>query len=222
VPLEFISSGGNVKTRVRTLTLLVSLGCGALAAQDNMKPANVDEGKPPQSAAMQMPAPAPEMTRLIKALSGAWTVTEKQDPNPMNPKGSTGKGTAVLTPGPGNLSLIEKYHSVGTMGGINGLGVFWWDAKKQVYRSLWCDNGSPNGCDASGTTKWEGNDLVGTTESEMNGQTTMMRFTYSDWKPNSFVMTMEMGPNASSMNKFMTITYSKGGAMAAKAEKPAQ
>lgn len=210
-------------TRLRTLTLLVALGCVTLAAQDNMKPATGDAGKPPQSAALQMPAPAPEMTRLIKTLSGAWTVTEKQDPNPMNPKGGTGKGTAVLTPGPGNLSLIEKYHSVGTMGGsFNGMGVFWWDTKDKVYRSLWCDNMSPNGCEAAGSTKWEGNNLVGTMESEMNGQTMMTRYTYADWKPNSFVMTMEMGPNASSMNKFMTITYSKGGAMAAKTEKPAQ
>ena len=212
-----------MKNRVRTMTLLVSLGCGALVAQDTMKAANGDAGKPPQSAAMQMPAPAPEMTRLIKTLSGAWTVTEKQDPNPMSPKGSTGKGTAILTPGPGNLSLIERYHSAGTMGGnFNGMGVFWWDAKDQAYRSLWCDNMSPNGCEAAGTTKWEGNNLVGTMESEMNGRMMMTRYTYSDWKPNSFVMTMEMGPNASSMNKFMTITYSKGGPTAAKAEKPAQ
>jgi len=211
-----------METRLRILALLVSLGCVALAAQDNMKPATGDAGKPPQSAAMQMPAPAPEMTRLIKALSGAWTVTEKQDPNPMSPNGGTGKGTAVLTPGPGNLSLVEKYHSVGTAGHVNGLGVFWWDAKNQVYRTLWCDNGSPNGCEVASTSKWEGDNLVGTMEWEMNGQKMTMRFTYSDWKPNSFVMTMEMGPDVSSLKKAMTITFSKGGAIAAKAEKPAQ
>ena len=53
---------------------------------------------------------------------------------------------------------------------------------------------TPTGCDGSGTTKWEGDKLVGTMEGEMNGQKMMTRFTYSDFKPDSFVMTMEMGP----------------------------
>ncbi len=209
--------------RARTMTLLVLLCAGGLAAQDNMKPASGNAGKPSQPAAMQMPKPAPEMTKLIKAMSGTWSVTEKHYPNPMMPNGGTGKGTATLTPGPGNLSLVEKYHSAGAMGGsFNGIGVFWWDAKGQVYRGLWCDSMSPTGCDAGGTTKWEGDNLVGTMESEMGGQKMMTRFTYSDWKPNSFVMTMESGANADAMSKVMTVTYTKGAAMAAKAEKPAQ
>jgi hypothetical protein len=36
------------------------------------------------------------------------------------------------------------------------------------------------------------------------------RFTYSDWQPSSFVLTMEMGPNANALQKAMTFTYSKG------------
>ena len=140
-----------------------------------------------------MPKPAPEMTKMIKMMGGNWTVTEKHDPNPMMPNGGTSKGTAVLTPGPGGMSLTEKYHSTGAMGSFNGLGTFWWDPKAQVYRGVWCDNMSPNGCDASGTTKWEGDKLVGTMEAEMNGQKMLTRFTYSDFKSDSFVMTMEIG-----------------------------
>jgi hypothetical protein len=41
----------------------------------------------------------------------------------------------------------------------------------------------------------------------------MTRFTYSDFKPNSFVMTMEMGPDASKLQKAMTVTYTKAGGM---------
>lgn len=204
------------------LALLAAMCCAALFAQDAPKAASKKAGKPAAPAAMPMPAPTPEMTKLIKQLSGSWTITEKHYPNPMMPNGGTGKGTAVLTPGPGNLSLVEKYHSAGAMGGsFNGMGVFWWDSKVQAYRGLWCDNITPAGCDSSGTTKWDGDNLVGTMESDMGGQKMITRFTYSDWKPGSFTMTMEGSADPSQLQKMMVISYTKAGTTA-KMEKPGQ
>jgi len=168
------------------------------------------------------PKPDPQMTKLIKMMSGNWTVTEKVEPSPMMPKGGSGKGTAKLVAGPGNMSLMEAYHSTGTMGSFAGTGTFWWDPKAQLYRGVWCDSMTPGGCDASGTTKWEGDNLVGMMESEMNGQKMMTKFTYSDFKPTSFVMSMASGPDANSLKPMMTITYTKAAPMAAKSEKPAQ
>jgi len=212
-----------MKTILRVTMLLVLGGLCAmpLAAQDSAMSAKPKAAKPAakpkdQQAAMPMPKPSPEMTKMIKMMSGSWTVAEKHDPNPWMPKGGTSKGTAVLTPGPGGMSLTEKYHSTGAMGSFNGSGTSWWDPKAQVYRGVWCDNMSPNGCDDSGSSKWEGDKLIGTMEGEMNGQKMMTRFTYSDFKPDSFVMTMEMGPDASKMQKAMTVTYTKAGAMAEK------
>lgn len=201
--------------------IFAAFGWVAVFAQDAPKAASKNPGKPPEQMAMQMPAPAPEMTKLIKQLSGSWTVSEKQFPSPMMPKGGTGKGTAVLTPGPGGLSLVEKYHSVGAMGSFNGMGVFWWDPKVQAYRGTWCDSMTPTGCDNGGTTKWEGDKLVGTMEGEMGGKKMMTRFTYSDWKPNSFSMTMEGGADPKQLQKMMVITYTKAGT-SAKMEKPGQ
>jgi hypothetical protein len=198
--------------RVAFFVVLGGLCWMPLTAQDSARSAKPKAAKPKAQMAMPMPKPAPEMTKMIKMMAGSWTVTEKHDPNPMMPNGGTGKGTAVLTPGPGNTSLMEKYHTSGAMGSnFNGFGTFWWDTKAQVYRGVWCDNMSPNGCDDSGTTKWEGDKLVGMMESEMDGKKMMTRFTYSDFKPDSFVMTMEMGPDASKMQKAMTITYTKAG-----------
>jgi len=211
-----------VKSTGMLLCLMLAIGCSAMTAQDAMKPTKKPAAKPAQQPAMPMPTPAPEMTRLIKAMAGTWTVTEKHYPNPMMPNGGTGKGTAVLTPGPGNLSLVEKYHSSGAMGSFNGMGVFWWDPKAQTYQGLWCDTMTPTGCATGGTTKWEGDKLVGNMEAEMGGQKMVSRFTYSDWKPNSFVMTMEMGTDPNSLTKAMTITYTKAGAASAKMDKPAQ
>jgi hypothetical protein len=194
-----------------TISLLLGgLFAMPLAAQDSTS-AKPMASKAKAEMAMPMPTPAPEMTKMIKMMAGSWTVTEEHDPNPMMPQGGTGKGTAVMTPGPGGLSLTEKYQSTGAMGNFNGLGTFWWDPTASLYRGVWCDNMTPNGCDTSGTTKWEGDNLVGTMEGEMNGQKMMSRFTYSDFKPGSFVMTMEMGPDASKMQKAMTITYTRAG-----------
>ncbi len=164
---------------------------------------------------MPMPKPAPEMTKLIKTLSGTWNVTEKHEVNPMMPSGGTGTGTAKIWAGPGGLSLMENYSSSGAMGSFKGMGTWWWDPKAQVFHGLWCDNMTPNGCDTSGSTKWEGDQLVGTMQGDMGGQMMMMKFIYSDFKPDSFVMVMESGPDASKMQKMMTVTYTKaaGGKM---------
>src|SRR5271167_4973411 len=174
--------GADMKTVSRVLFLVVLAGfcCMALLAQDAMSPAKPKAAKPAAAAQqMPMPKPAPEMTKLVKALSGNWTIVEKHEANPMMPNGGVGKGTAKIWAGPGGLSLIENYQSSGAMpGSFKGMGTWWWDPKAQAFHGLWCDNMTPNGCDASGTTKWEGNNLVGSMQSaDMNGQMMMMRFT---------------------------------------------
>jgi len=205
--------------RTHVLLAVMALS-GAMLAQDSSTPAQPKSAPPAAAAAMPMPTAAPEMSKLIKMMSGNWMVSEKDYPSPMMPNGGTGKGTATITPGPGGLSLIEKYHSSGAMApNFNGYGTFWWDAKDKVYRGVWCDNMTPNGCDASGTTKWDGDNLVGIMQGEADGKPMMTRFTYSDWKPNSFVMTMEMGPDANNLQKAMTITYSKASGAAGTAGK---
>jgi len=205
-----------MKTFFRMLLILfLAAGCTALLAQQDtgtqtkMHEHGKSDKMQAQSGSMPMLKPAPEMTKLIDKLSGTWKTTEKAEPNPMMPNGGTGQGMARLHPGPGNLSLMEMYNSTGAMGQFHGMGTFWWDPKDQVYHGVWCDNMTPNGCDSSGSTKWQGDNLVGTMEGEMNGQKIYSRFTYSDFKPDSFVMTMEMGATPDQMHKAMTITYTK-------------
>lgn len=207
-----------MKTISRVLSMFVLAAfCGtALLAQDTMsKPKAAGEKAKPAPAGMPMPKPAPEMTKLIKQLSGNWTIVEKHEVNPMMPNGGEGKGTAKIWAGPGGMSLMENYQSAGAMGTFKGMGTWWWDPKAMLFHGVWCDNMTPNGCDTSGSTKWDGDKLVGTMQGDMNGQMMTMRFIYSDFKPDSFVMTMEMGPDASKMQKSMTVTYTKvtGGKM---------
>ena len=206
------------------LSLALLFVCASLMAQSDMKKPGAAAKKPAtDAAAMPMPKPDPQMTRMIKMMAGNWTVAEKSEPSPMFPKGGTGKGTASMTAGPGAMSLMEKYHSTGMMGGdFNGSGTFWWDAKANAYHGVWCDTMTPGGCDSSGTTKWEGDNLVGTMEGEMNGQKMVTKFVYTDFKPNSFVMKMSSGPDANSMKEMMTITYTRAGASSSQAMKQSQ
>jgi len=207
----------------RTILVAILAACWtALVAQDNSMPLKPKSRPTAQAAEMPTPKPAPEMTKLINMMSGNWTVSEKAEPGPMFPNGGTGKGTARWWAGPGGLSLMESYHSSGLMSGsFSGFGAFWWDPKAQVYHGIWCDAMTPSGCDTNGTTKWDGETLVGMMEGEMNGQKMITKFTYSEWSPNSFVMTMASGPDANSLKTMMTITYTKA-ATAAKAEKQTQ
>jgi Protein of unknown function (DUF1579) len=204
--------------RVLFLVALAGFCCMAMYAQQEKAaaPAKPKLAKPAgQAQQMPMPKPAPEMTKLIKMLSGNWNVAEKHEVNPMMPNGGQGKGTAKIWAGPGALSLMENYTSTGAMGSFKGMGTWWWDPKAQLFHGLWCDNMTPNGCDTSGATKWEGDKLVGTMQADMGGgQMMMMRFTYMDMKPDSFVMTMEMGPDASKMQKSATFTYTRATAPA--------
>src|SRR6266566_6631414 len=85
------------------------------------QPSKSQVGKPP------LPQPSPEIERLVKAFSGAWSIALKIEPNESKPKGGRGQGEEVWKPGPGGLSLIEDYHSMGDEGEIYGLGVAWWD-----------------------------------------------------------------------------------------------
>ena len=131
----------------------------------------------------------------------------------MMPKGGKGSGTAVITSGPGALSLIENYRSKGAMGTFSGHGVFWWDDKAQGYKSIWCDDMTPNGCAvANGLGKWEGENLVFEDEQEMMGKKQAMKTTLTSAKPGAVSLTMEGGEPGSPMKKFMTIKYEKAGA----------
>ncbi len=216
-------------SRMLAILTIVGLCSLPLAAQQGPAKKKPSAAKPaaqpkaqPAATGMPMPKPAPEMTKLLKALSGNWKVSEKHEPNKMAPKGGTGEGTARAWPGPGGLSLIDNYHSKGPMGTFSGFGVMWWDPKAQAYKGVWCDNGTPEGCTYGGESKWEGDKLVGTMETEMGGQKMTMRTTYSDFKPDSYLMTMEMGPDANSLEKIMTVTFTKLPAAPKAGEAPAE
>jgi hypothetical protein len=212
--------------RLVRILLVICCALSLLAAQDKdkTKAAPVQEKSKPAMTkkdakpAAGMPAmkPSPEIQKLAKTLVGTYNTKETHDPGPFMPNGGTGTGQAKYALGPGGFSIIETYQSKGAMGGFRGHGVMWYDAKAGGYRGVWCDNMSP-ACDVGGVTKWEGDKLVGTNDSEMMGKKVSMRETISNFSPQGFKFDMEMSSEGSPMKHVMTIEYTKAeGAAAAK------
>ena len=199
--------------RKRTAWVLVVVGLALGLAWAQGKPADkkaaaAAPAKPPDMTAKQ----SPEMAKLAKMLVGTWVVDEKFEASELEPA-ATGKGTEVVRAGPAGNSLIADFKARSTMGPFSGHGVIWWDAKAGIYRSLWCDSEGPGGCDAGATGKWEGNDLVFTSNVEMPGPKGVikmkMRQVYSELKPASFTFYIDSSINAGAMKRMMTLKYKK-------------
>jgi len=198
--------------------LLLALLCMCAIAQDKPAAKASGKSKSAKSAAtsMPMPKPSPEMEKMSKTFLGTWTTSEKMEPGAMSPEGATGKGTATFKNGPGNMSVVEDYKSAG---GFVGHGTYWWDSKAGGYQGVWCDNMSPKGCSVgTDVAKWVGNDLVEMGEEDMHGQKLQTKVTYSDITPKSFTMTMQGGPTADQVRTWMTIKFTRSGAMSASKE----
>jgi hypothetical protein len=152
----------------------------------------------------------PEIRRLVRALSGKWSLTLHLEPTERLPKGGGGKGEEIWRSGPGGLSLIEDYHSTGDEGEISGLGVVWWDNDAQRYQVLWCDNGSPEGCAViKQGAEWEGSQLVAVDEWLKDGKKITLKELFSDFTPTSFKQTLYQGESGGEFKQFISILATK-------------
>ncbi len=168
-----------------------------------------EAGQKPGGQGMPMMAkPSAEIQKLIKTLAGTWSASEKMEPSESMPGGS-GTGTDTAKAGPGGNSLVSDYRSKGPMGSFAGHGIVYWDAKRQVYSSVWCDSMSPQGCEVGATGKWEGNDLVFNAEGEMMGKKFRSKQVYTDIKPDSYTFYIDSSMDGGPMKRFLTIAYTR-------------
>jgi hypothetical protein len=186
----------------------------ANAAKAATKKAPAAQGGMPPAA-----KPSPEMQKMAKLFVGKWTTLTKTEPMGGMPGGEA-KGEATFYRGPGGLSLIEDFKSVGGgFGNFRGHGVSYWDEKAKNYAGVWCDSMTPGGCSSAGTSKWDGDKIVGYMEMpDEKGQLQKYRMTYSDIKPESVTFTME-APDGSNYKPMMTIVYTRAGGAATPAAK---
>lgn len=130
---------------MRTLILEVLLAaiavCGIPAsAQQTGKPeapsspqhsGDVDANS--QGLAQHSAQPSAELQKLIKALSGNWTLDEKLEPSPGMPNGLTRSSEETWRSGPGGFTLIEDEGLPTSAGDVFLLGVIWWDNRTPSF-----------------------------------------------------------------------------------------
>ena len=197
--------------------LFVACLCSApaYAQQKEKKPASPPASKPhkqpatPQAPATPAPQPAHEIQKLAKALTGRWSIREKFEPDERMPDGGVGQGTEVWRPGPGGYTLIEEFHSQDPDREVFGLSLTWWDASTHQYKTLWCANGNPAGCDTGLALRWEDNQIVVTTDFERAGKKFSMREVLSQITPNSFTQTLDIGESGGELKRSVTIHATK-------------
>ena len=131
------------------------------------------------------------ISEIANALSGEWSIEFTISPSEVLPKGGSGHGEEVWKTGPGRLSLIEEYRSVGDDGDNTGLGTFWWDEKSHRFQVLWCANDAPSGCDVlSHGAVWQDNSLVLTHRWQAGAKHYELREVFSQITPISFTQTI--------------------------------
>jgi hypothetical protein len=164
------------------------------------------------AAGAAMAKPAPEITKVLRTV-GTWSTTVKNEPSPWDPKGSTAKGTMVMSKGPGGLSVIQDLHTKSAMGPYQGHAIIYWDTIANKQSSVWCDNIS--GC-VFGVTKMDG-DNKWSTEMEQEFQGKKMKMvshgTLVDQNTmhEEFTQSIDGGP----MIKIMTLDSKRAGKTAA-------
>ncbi|HXN22446.1 MAG TPA: DUF1579 family protein [Candidatus Dormibacteraeota bacterium] len=169
-----------------------------------------DAGKTADGTGMPMVSkPSPEIQKVIKMFGGMWSTSEKIEASEFMPQGGTGSGTDSMKAGPGGNSLVNDYRSRGSMGSFAGHGIIFWDAKRQAFSSVWCDSMSPNGCESGMSGKWEGDDLVFNSETEMMGKKVQSKQVYTDIKPASFTFYIDSSTDGGPIKRAMTIKYTK-------------
>ena len=161
------------------------------------------------AADMRPAQPGPEMQRLVKALSGRWSVTVNIAPSEHMPKGAIRKGEEVWRPGPGGFSLIEDYRSTDEEGEHNGLAIMWWDEDLHRYQVMWCDDGPPGCLVYKLGAMWQGNDLVLRHEWTEDGKKFESRQVFSDMTPKSLRQSSDEGESGGELKRVFSILASK-------------
>jgi Protein of unknown function (DUF1579) len=160
---------------------------------------------PASRPATDMAKPAAEMQKR-EWVVGKWNVTETHERSDWSP-GGTGKGTSVITLGPGGHSQLITYHSTGPAGKFSGHGVIAWDPEARIYRSAWADS-LTRGI-VTMDCREDGKDWVCSGDSMMQGKRIAMRSRSIGPSPAGWTEVTEMSIEGGPFTKIRTFAFSR-------------
>lgn len=136
------------------------------------------------------PKPGPEMQR-IDWLVGTWTYTEKYEPSIFGPAGE-GKGTMTVKLGPGGLSHIIDFKTVGSHGTAIGHEIWTWSPREKKYVAFAVGNEFAGPLRFSGN--WEGEELAMTGTLDLGETQHEFRTVWKEIKSTSVKYVILFGP----------------------------
>lgn len=146
----------------------------------------------------------PEMQKLVMALAGRWTITEKLEPTPRRPNGETASGEERWYALGGGMPLIEEYHSKSADGDAYDSAAIWWNATTHKYQGIWCAAFNEPGCTAF-DVKWEANQIMMDGEFQQSGERLSWHEVFTLTSPTSFTQTLDIGKPGGEMKRGPTI-----------------
>ena len=105
-----------------------------------------------------LPLPLPQMQKLSNFYVGRWEYTETYPKSPRTPNGGINTGVYTSELGPGGNSIVNRFHSKGSVGEFDGLIVMTFDAKENDYKEYVFTDSMPGTLIETG--KWEEGVLV--------------------------------------------------------------
>jgi hypothetical protein len=159
---QLMKAPGKVAAAAVTLTMTIAICGAARSARQQTSP----------ESRQSTPKTAHEMDRLRFYL-GEWDYIETYPKSAVYPNG--GKDTGVYTSklGPGGNSLVNGFHSQGSVGDFEALLVITWDPTEKVYKEYLFGNDIPGAVIQTG--QFEGDALVFRTEFSAAGATLKLR-----------------------------------------------
>ncbi len=151
------------KFRIVTISLALSVPLWAARQEKTAETPVVTPAVKPSAA---------EMERL-KFYLGEWDYTETYPKSSFSPNGGKNTGVYTSRPGPGGNSLINTFHSQGSVGDFEGLLVMTWDPKEKAYKAYVFGNDFPGAVVETG--QFEGDALVFQTDFSAGGATMKLR-----------------------------------------------
>lgn len=155
-----------MKSMLRARAMAVGLLTVVAALVPVVVSSGAQEQKPPA-------LPLAEMQRLSKLYVGTWTYTETYPKSAFAPNGGVNTGVYTSELGPGGNSVINHFHSKGSVGEFDGMIVMTWDPKESAYKGYVFGDSFPAAVVQTG--KWENDQLVYRSDFSAGGTTFHLR-----------------------------------------------
>jgi hypothetical protein len=144
-------------------------------------------------AAQEQTVQQPELQKVVSALSGKWSITQRF----LVPRGHSDPvveyGEEIWKSSVGGLTFIEENRTKAASGDEFEIAFIWWDGKAKKIRGSWCADINDEGCNPF-EVHLDGDRIVMAGEWEMSGDRMAWKEVFTMAGRDSFTQVLSFGP----------------------------